>query len=83
MQTKLTLRLDNSLIAKAKHYGQTHGKSVSQLVADYFYFLGQAGQEPGTDELPPLTRSLLGIAAGTQLRGEDYREHRRRKHLGE
>ena len=36
MKTKLTLRLDDQLIRKAKDYSDRSGKSVSRLVADYF-----------------------------------------------
>ena len=39
MQTKLTLRMDDELIARAKAHAKKRGKSVSQLVADYFYVL--------------------------------------------
>ena len=36
MQTKLTLRLDDWLIRKAKRFSKKTGKSVSKIVADYF-----------------------------------------------
>ena len=36
MQTKLTLRLDDQLINRAKAFASQTGKSVSQLVAVYF-----------------------------------------------
>ncbi len=36
MPTKLTLRLDETLIAAAKAYARTQGRSVSVLEADYF-----------------------------------------------
>ncbi len=36
MQTKLTLRLDEALIQRAKAEARRTGKSVSQLVAEYF-----------------------------------------------
>ena len=35
MQTKLTLRLEDELIRKAKRYSKKTGKSVSMIVADY------------------------------------------------
>ena len=35
MHTKLTLRIDEDLIKRAKTYSRQTGKSVSQLVADY------------------------------------------------
>ena len=39
MQTKLTLRLDENLIAGAKAFAKRSGRSVSQIVADYFALL--------------------------------------------
>ena len=39
MNTKLTLRLDEELIKSAKMHAKTIAKSVSQMVADYFYLL--------------------------------------------
>ena len=39
MQTKLTLRLEDSLIQQAKNYAKQHNKSLSQIVADYFHML--------------------------------------------
>ena len=65
MQTKLTLRLDEILIRKAKRYAWVRGKSVSQLVEDYFWALTRATEEClDEEELPPLTRSLLGAFVG-------------------
>jgi len=40
MNTKLTLRMDEALIASAKSYAAAHGSSVSQMVANYFAALG-------------------------------------------
>jgi len=40
MNTKLTLRMDQALIASAKSYAAAHGSSVSQMVANYFAALG-------------------------------------------
>ena len=41
MNNKLTLRMDESLIASAKDYAAAHGSSVSQMVANYFAALAQ------------------------------------------
>ena len=56
MGEKLTLRLDRSLIDRAKAYARARGKSVSRLVADYFTLLEPATtpEEPShLDALPP------------------------------
>ena len=79
MQTKLTLRLDDRLIRRAKAYAQRSGKSLSQLVADLFARL----QAPATDApetLSPTVRSLAGALAGHDLDREDYRRHLAEKH---
>jgi len=36
MQTKLTLSLDAELVEQAKLYAKEQGKSLSQMVGDYF-----------------------------------------------
>jgi antitoxin component of RelBE/YafQ-DinJ toxin-antitoxin module len=36
VNTRLTLRLDDELIARAKRHSAETGRSVSQLVADFF-----------------------------------------------
>ena len=45
MQNKLTLRIDEKLIAKAKAFAKSNGKSVSQIVADYFNLLDKKNKE--------------------------------------
>ncbi|HEY5596279.1 MAG TPA: DUF6364 family protein [Candidatus Bipolaricaulota bacterium] len=79
MSTKLTLRLDEALIQKAKAFAKSRDKSVSQLVADYFFLL-QAPSQGDLDEIGPLTRSLRGILKGANLDEEDYRRYLERKH---
>jgi hypothetical protein len=80
MQTKLTLRLDDGLIDRAKSYARRSGKSVSQLVADFLEML----PEPGHRQVRPLTpivASLRGVLAGSGLDEEAYRRHLEEKHL--
>jgi hypothetical protein len=65
MQKKLTLRLDEEVIRKSKRYARARGKPVSQLVADYFLALtGTTEARLDEEELPPVTRSLLGAFIG-------------------
>ena len=50
MKTKLTLRLDDEMIGRAKAYAARRGTSVSALVEDYFRLLvplDPAGAAPG------------------------------------
>ncbi len=80
MQTKLTLRLDARLIHLAKIYAHETGKSLSQLVADYFQLIHQPQLD--TAELSPLTASLKGILKSdtSPVSQADYRDYLRRKH---
>ena len=76
MQTKLTLRMDEKLVRRAKAYAKREGKSVSQIVADYFSLLRQpSGENGGAAPVLPLTQSLRGILRGAEVDEEDYRRH--------
>lgn len=78
MATKLTLRLDEALIEKAKRYAKSRNTSVSQLVADYLRLLEeQAAPEarPG-----PLTAALRGMLRGEAVDEADYLRHLETKH---
>lgn len=77
MQTKLTLRLEEQLIENAKLVAKQSGKSLSQMVADYFVQLHQKPQN-NNQPLPPTTASLLGCLPATpsqELDKEDYRDY--------
>ena len=74
MNTKLTLRLDDRLIERAKRYSERSGKSVSQLVADYFALIESDASVPGT-ELTPRVRAMIGSLKGSSVTEEDYRRH--------
>lgn len=86
MQTKLTLRLERALIERAKRYASARGTSVSQIVANYFQAITaedtaapRAGDQWKQD-LPPITRSLVGLAAGSEQDEADYRRYLEQKH---
>jgi hypothetical protein len=74
MKTKLTLRLDEDVIDRAKAYAAARGTSVSGLVEDYFRLVavevgGDGGPPSGAapdwrEGLPPVVRALLGSAVG-------------------
>jgi len=79
MKTKLTLRLDDQLIRKAKDYSSRSGKSVSQLVADYFSLIETDEEIPGT-QITPRVRSLIGSLKGAGVTEEDYRRYLEEKY---
>ena len=77
MQIKLTLRLEQRLIRRAKAYARRTGKSVSELVADFFGRLEAPTEEttaPVAAESPAV-QSLVGALAGARLDEADYRAH--------
>ena len=78
---RLTLRMDTELVDSAKEYASIHGKSLSQLVADYFSELTRP--PTGDGELPPLTQSLKGVLTHSRnkLDEDDYKKHLEDKYL--
>jgi hypothetical protein len=74
MQTKLTLRLEDQLIRRAKSYARRSGRSVSELVADLFARLSVPEATPPCD-LSPIVRRLVGALAGRKVSKSDYRQH--------
>ena len=77
MNTKLTLRLDEKLIASAKRHSAESGKSVSQLVSDFFALIDA---EDSDVDITPRVRSLRGVLAGSALDESDYRRHLEEKY---
>ena len=80
MQTKLTLRIDDKLINRAKSYARKNGKSVSQIVARYFSVLDENPINEKS-ELTPLVRSLKGSLKGAKVGKEDYHKYLEEKYL--
>ncbi len=78
MQTKLTLRLEDALIQQAKSYAKQHGKSLSQVVTDYFKILTKKTEGK---ETPPITQSLIGIMESSNIDIDDYKRHLEEKYL--
>ncbi|MBL3591848.1 MAG: antitoxin [gamma proteobacterium endosymbiont of Lamellibrachia anaximandri] len=78
MQTKLTLRLEDALIQQAKNYAKQHGKSLSQVVTDYFKILINKAEGA---ETPPVTQSLIGIMESSDVDIDDYKRHLEEKYL--
>jgi hypothetical protein len=79
MQTKLTLRLEDQLIEQAKSYAAKAGKSVSQLVAEYFRLLSSDKTTPVSSSAP-VTQSLRGLLRESRLDEQDYKKYLEEKH---
>ena len=80
MQTKLTLRLDERTIQRAKLYAKQSGQSLSKAVSDYFSAL--QSEDRREVRWTPVVRSLKGVLAKrkTATRG-DYRRYLEEKYL--
>lgn len=79
MQTKLTLRVDEELIQRAKEHARRSGKSVSRIVSDFLALLEQPGDRQVV-ELTPTVRSLLGALSANPVSKDDYFRYLEEKH---
>jgi hypothetical protein len=79
MKRKLTLRMSDEAIERAKEYAAERGISVSRLVENFFEVLEL--DDESDVETSPLVESLLGTLEEEDLDEEDYREHLEDKHL--
>lgn len=70
MTTKLTLTIDDSVIAIAKKYAKQKGKSLSDIVENYLMSL--TSKENKTESISPKILKLMGAI---ELPGEyDYKK---------
>jgi len=59
MDTKLTLKLEQNVIEKAKDYAKSHKTSLSKLIENYLQKITNENGEKG--KITPLVKSLSGI----------------------
>jgi len=59
MDTKLTLKLEQSEIEKAKEYAKTQITSLSRVIENYL--LNLTNEKNPEDKITPLVKSLSGI----------------------
>ncbi len=79
MQTKLTLRLDDELIKKAKLIAKKRNKSLSKLVSEYFTIMTAEGNLKQED-LTPKVKVLYGALADQNVDKSDYLKYLEKKH---
>jgi hypothetical protein len=77
MNTKLTLRMDDALIERAKLYSDRSGRSLSRLVSEFFSAIDAP---PVPNDITPRVRSLVGALGNVPLDEADYRRHLEEKH---
>jgi len=74
--TKLTLSVDERVVARAKRYARTRGTSVSRLVETMLDLVSAPAASPG--EAPPVLTRLRGSMARGSV--DDYRRYLQRKY---
>jgi len=79
MLTKLTLHIDDQLIEQVKSYAEHTGKSVSQIVGDYFKLLTTAKMK-SVSPATPVTQSLRGVLKESKIDKKDYKKYLNEKH---
>ncbi len=79
MSTKLTLRLDDTVIKKAKKKARTKGVSLSRMVEDYFKSVAEMEQHEVRET--PVLYEIAGVLAGKNRAKKAKTEYR--KHLSE
>jgi hypothetical protein len=72
MDVKLTIKLDNEVIYRAKRYAQHRKTSLSKMIESYL----DSVTKPDSDdiEITPLVKSLSGVI--TLPEGYDYKKDR-------
>lgn len=62
MNTKLTLSLEKEIIEQAKIYAKGTGRSLSEMVENYFRNLvSRSNNDNDEDEIDPKLKKLVGI----------------------
>lgn len=76
MNTKLTLKLNKSIIEKAKAYAEKNNTSLSKIVEKYFVAL-ITEKKSETLKLTPLVKELSGIIKPENIKNykDDYAEY--------
>ena len=72
MDTKLTLKLDQEIIEKAKKYASDKNVSLSKLIENYLQALTSNKEQTNEIEISPFVKSL---ATGTKIPADyDYKK---------
>ena len=61
MDTKLTLRLSDNVIKRAKLYARSHKTSLSKMIESYLDSLTKEKEEERKISITPLVESLSGV----------------------
>ena len=81
MSAKLTLYIDDNLIAYIKRYAKEQHMSVSKLVNNYLLSLQADNLESISNDEAPITSSLKGVLKNEDIDISDYYKHLEEKYL--
>lgn len=81
MQTKLTLKMEDSVIRSAKRYARANRRSLSKIVEGYFRTVAR-DKSNIQESLPPIVSSLAGILKGSKSRDlkAEYADYLKKKY---
>jgi len=68
MSTKLTLLIDESVVADAKAYARESGKSLSKIIEGYLRGLRKKQKNNTEEELPAILKRLHGCVDAKDVR---------------
>lgn len=80
MQTKLTLRIEEEVIRKAKRIARQRGTSVSRIFGE---FINSQAENIKLEDFPPITSSMIGVIrrTGIQVDESDHKKYLEEKYL--
>lgn len=61
MDTKLTLRLNDDVIERAKIYARTHNISLSKMIESYLDSVTRQNDTEKGNKVTPLVKSISGV----------------------
>jgi hypothetical protein len=81
MDTKLTLKLDQEAIGRARRYAERQGLSLSRMVESYFLRLTES-EESSREKPKGVVAELAGALKGVEIRDpkEEYTEYLLKKY---
>lgn len=80
MDTKLTLKLEDSIIEQAKRYAKEHNISLSKLIESYLKAI-TTNQNDQEHEISPLVQNLTGVISESKNDKKDYTNYLNKKYL--
>ena len=75
MKKRITLTIEEEYIEHGKAFAKKEGKSVSQLVEDYFAAYTKPIEPLRKEDMSPITRELLGSLKGA-LKDDGIKNYR-------